>query len=206
MPGIACADGIFAGKIRVIDGDTFDVGAQRVRLFGIDAPEAGQPCKTDNGTDHDCGDWVTAQVRDIFQGKAARCEPLDRDRYGRTVARCYVADQDVGRRLVSDGLAYAYRRYAMDYDLEEKAALVALRGIHGFVLQSPAQHRLTRIPGRTPASAACPIKGNISKSGRIYHMPGQRDYDRTGIDEARGERWFCTEAEARAAGWRPSRS
>jgi len=59
-------------------------------------------------------------------------------------------------------------------------------------------------PGHLP-SADCVIKGNISSSGRIYHLPGSAAYDKTNIDESRGERWFCTEAEARAAGWRPTR-
>jgi hypothetical protein len=51
----------------------------------------------------------------------------------------------------------------------------------------------------------CDIKGNISIDGdKIYHMPGQKYYEVTNIDPAYGERWFCTEAEARAAGWRKS--
>jgi hypothetical protein len=56
--------------------------------------------------------------------------------------------------------------------------------------------------------STCQIKGNISyNSGeRIYHMPGQEDYFRTKINWADGERWFCTEAEARAAGWRRARN
>ena len=53
-----------------------------------------------------------------------------------------------------------------------------------------------------PASGKCRIKGNISGSGKIYHVPGSTWYDRTQIDEASGERWFCSEEEARAAGWR----
>jgi hypothetical protein len=52
----------------------------------------------------------------------------------------------------------------------------------------------------------CVIKGNLSwKTGeRIYHMPGQRFYGRTVISPAKGEAWFCTEAEAQANGWRKS--
>lgn len=57
----------------------------------------------------------------------------------------------------------------------------------------------------TPPHGNCLIKGNISPGGRIYHVPGSDSYDETRIDEARGERWFCTEAEAREAGWRPAR-
>jgi hypothetical protein len=49
----------------------------------------------------------------------------------------------------------------------------------------------------------CRIKGNISWSGeRIYHLPGDEYYDATRINTAKGERWFCTEAEAQDAGWR----
>lgn len=54
-------------------------------------------------------------------------------------------------------------------------------------------------------SQACRIKGNISQNGeRIYHVPGGRWYARTRIDRFKGERWFCSEEEARAAGWRKS--
>lgn len=55
---------------------------------------------------------------------------------------------------------------------------------------------------------ACVIKGNVSfDSGeRIYHVPGQEYYDATVINEDFGERWFCSEEEAVAAGWRKSRA
>jgi hypothetical protein len=54
---------------------------------------------------------------------------------------------------------------------------------------------------------ACTIKGNISVNTgeRIYHVPGGRWYDQTNIDPPRGERWFCSEDEARTAGWRRAR-
>ena len=49
----------------------------------------------------------------------------------------------------------------------------------------------------------CLIKGNLSSKGeRIYHPPGCRYYNSTNIDPKRGERWFCSEQEAVAAGWR----
>ena len=48
----------------------------------------------------------------------------------------------------------------------------------------------------------CAIKGNINAKGRrIYHVPGSASYGPTIIDEGKGECWFCSEAEARAAGW-----
>ena len=58
-----------------------------------------------------------------------------------------------------------------------------------------------------PILVGCSIKGNISNSGeRIYHLPGQEYYAQTRINWFSGERWFCSEADARAAGWRKSRS
>lgn len=54
--------------------------------------------------------------------------------------------------------------------------------------------------------AGCRIKGNVSRMGeRIYHVPGQEYYDVTRVSLLRGERWFCSEAEARKAGWRRSK-
>ncbi|MBB3952609.1 hypothetical protein [Aureimonas jatrophae] len=53
-----------------------------------------------------------------------------------------------------------------------------------------------------PEHQQCSIKGNLSKNGVLYHMPGDEHYPDTRIDTSRGERWFCTEAEAQAAGWR----
>lgn len=52
----------------------------------------------------------------------------------------------------------------------------------------------------------CAIKGNVSinTGERIYHVPGQRYYAETRISPRHGERWFCSEVEARAAGWRRS--
>ncbi|MBT4016600.1 MAG: hypothetical protein HOE62_01525 [Alphaproteobacteria bacterium] len=50
--------------------------------------------------------------------------------------------------------------------------------------------------------SGCKIKGNISKSGKIYHVPGSRWYDQTNIDASVGEKWFCSVSEAEQAGWR----
>lgn len=53
---------------------------------------------------------------------------------------------------------------------------------------------------------SCNIKGNVSigSGERIYHVPGQQDYLSTKISPQYGERWFCTETDALAAGWRPA--
>lgn len=62
------------------------------------------------------------------------------------------------------------------------------------------------LAGRFGLAPGCNIKGNIAIGGeRIYHMPGQSYYSDTQVSPLRGERWFCSEADARAAGWRRSR-
>ncbi|TPJ11444.1 hypothetical protein FJW04_24105 [Mesorhizobium sp. B2-7-3] len=72
------------------------------------------------------------------------------------------------------------------------------------------QHHLPTVHHRGDANAApngCNIKGNISmETGeRIYHMPGQRYYNDTDVNPAKGERWFCSQWEAWWAGWRKSK-
>lgn len=57
-------------------------------------------------------------------------------------------------------------------------------------------------PDPMPAPPCDLIKGNISQDGRmLYHAPGMPNYDQVKIDEAKGERFFCSEAEAQDAGW-----
>ena len=207
----------FSGPVRVIDGDTFDVAGTRVRLHGIDAAEDDQTCEI-GGATWRCGAWVTGRVRDLFEGRTASCDPVETDRYGRTVARCSVEAMgdakdagvrvDLGAEIVGRGLAVAYRAYSMDYVDVEAAARAKGVGVFAGAMEDPAAHRAAARasgPGREPPDPACPIKGNISGNGHIYHPPGGRFYARTSIDEDRGERWFCTPAEAIAAGWRAAR-
>ena len=192
------------GTVRVIDADTIDVGGTRVRLFGIDAPEMGQPCRAD-GRQWDCGAWTRDAVRNRFEGTYARCQTRDTDRYGRVVAQCAVDGQDIGQLIVHSGLAWAFRRYSETYDLDEKAAAVAGRGLWAVEVQMPSDYRAAQFSNDPVPDQNCAIKGNISSGGRIYHMPGQEHYGRTRINPANGERWFCSPAEAQAAGWRAAR-
>ena len=199
------------GVVRVVDGDTFVIGGQKVRLQAVDAPEMAQTCTEKSGQRRvwACGAWVAAQARALFQGQRASCQASGHDRYGRVVARCSVAGQDMGATLVGAGLAFAYLRFGDDYAQAERAARRQGRGLHAHDMISPATYRAqarANSAGTAPTGRACTIKGNISAQGkRIFHSPGQADYARTVISPEKGERWFCTAAEARAAGWRAAR-
>jgi hypothetical protein len=181
------------------------VGDEKVRLFGIDAPELDQTCRRPDGAVWRCGDWSRDEVHRMFQGESADCEAIGTDPYGRTLAVCSVAGRDMGETLVTNGLARAYLRYSDLYLETEKAAIVTGRGIFGSDMAAPEAFRAADRPALQTAPRDCVIKGNVSNAGRIYHVPGQENYADTQINGARGERWFCTEAEARAAGWRPAR-
>ncbi|WP_171173807.1 thermonuclease family protein [Ruegeria sp. HKCCD8929] len=205
LPMAVEAAEILSGPVRVVDADTWDVGGIRVRLHGIDAPELDQTCQSDDGAHWSCGVWVTNQVRDLYQDEKARCRVLDRDRYRRAVARCLVEGADAGQILVARGLAFAYRKYATVYVPQERAAVAARAGLHAGKVQAPWLFR-SMSKAAQPGSD-CKIKGNISARGeKIYHLPGQKFYARTRINESKGERWFCSAAAARKAGWRRARS
>lgn len=222
--GLAVARPII-GPVRVIDADTFEVGGTRVRLHGVDAAERDQLCWDEDGQAWPCGQWATEEARALFEGRLAWCRRLDTDRYGRAVARCAaglggiarakdgaggVAPwADVGAEVVGRGMAVAYRDYSDDYVGVEAIARAKGEGVFAGSMIEPAAHRAgARAARATPPEAApepgCAIKGNLSDSGRVFHLPGGAFYERTRIDEASGERWFCSPEEAVAAGWRPS--
>jgi endonuclease YncB( thermonuclease family) len=192
------------GAVRVIDADTLEVGGVRVRLHGVDAPEAAQLCRDPLGRDWPCGAWATAQARALWDGREASCVLVERDRYGREVSRCAVEGRDLGAALVASGAALAYVAYSPDYLPEERAAEAGARGLWQGSFDLPWDWRRERrgASAASAASGACPVKGNLSDRGRIYHLPGSPAYAATRIDEAAGERWFCSAAEAEAAGWR----
>jgi endonuclease YncB( thermonuclease family) len=217
------------GRASVIDGDTIEIHGTRIRLYGIDAPESDQTC-IDDGNPTRCGQRAALALADKIAEHSVNCEPKDRDRYGRVVAICRSAGEDLNAWMVTQGMAVAYRQYSSDYILQEERAKVAKRGIwkgdfvfpwdwrhdkenhayrvlpRSFKSAPAAGGSFSNAQSSTAASGQCLIKGNISQSGeRIYHVPGGAFYDRTIISVAKGERWFCSEAEAQAAGWRRSR-
>jgi len=142
-PEVAVAepgDGRLEGRARVIDGDTLDIGAVRVRLHGIDAFERDQTCDRPHGR-WACGAAATRALKARVEGRRLVCRVRDTDRYGRKVSRCEREGLDVGRMLVAEGLALAYRRYSRDYIDEEAAARAGSRGAWSGSFDRPEQWR-----------------------------------------------------------------
>lgn len=90
----------------VYDGDTVavrcDSGTLTVRVWGIDAPERGQK---------PWGERSRGHLSNLLPGDTVRLQVADIDRYGRTVARIYQGDQDIGLALVRQGGAVIYPQY-----------------------------------------------------------------------------------------------
>ncbi|GJD42838.1 hypothetical protein AFCDBAGC_0680 [Methylobacterium cerastii] len=215
------------GRASVTDGDTVVIHGTRIRLHGIDAPESAQLCQDVAGKSYRCGQTAALALSDRIGEAPISCEPRDTDRYGRTVAICRKGAEDLNAWMVAQGHAVAYRRYATDYVEAEATAKAAKHGIWAGSFTTPSEWRRGErgmymgfaAPGgpdgpipapvsraEPPAAGGCTIKGNISRKGeQVYHLPGSRDYDRTRIDAKTGERMFCTEDEAKAAGWRATR-
>jgi endonuclease YncB( thermonuclease family) len=207
------------GRATVIDGDTIEISGQRIRFNGIDAPESAQRCQNASGKSYACGrDAANALDEFLAASRPATCRFVDRDQYGRFVGNCARADfQSVQEWLVANGHALDWPRYSNGaFAALETSARQGRRGIWQGEFQKPWDWRAAQREQTAPSkaiqspsfaivgqSAACNIKGNISRKGeRIYHIPGQKFYDRTKISKSKDERWFCSEDKARAAGWR----
>ena len=211
------------GKARVADGDTINIGGIQIRLEGIDAPETEQTCIGAKGDQWQCGKTATQRLAGLIKGEEVICEKSGEDRYKRTLAFCRLSDGiELNAWLVREGLALAFVRYSARYVKEEKEAKDAKRGLWAGTFQAPWEWRASngsqeyaapvgllqnaQQKSAPNAKADCLIKGNINRSGdRIYHVPGSKWYSRTEISERNGERWFCSVAEAEAAGWRAPR-
>jgi len=109
------------------------------------------------------------------------------------VSAGYVANPPAGLSVYSNIPACAYAGSSL---VAQPAPTVAQ--------PAPTVARPSCGGGCTQQLSGCNIKGNVGyNSGeRIYHVPGQAYYNDTVINSRYGERWFCTESEAQAAGWR----
>lgn len=207
------------GRATVIDGDTIDIRGERIRLGGVDAPEFSQLCLDGSGREYRCGSQAANALSDVLATSTpVSCTFIERDAYKRFVGECRLANgASVQEWLVSSGFALDWVRYSGGkYAALQEEARIARRGIWQGEFQPPWEWRAGnrgRKKQKEPATQAassersgdCVIKGNISSKGvRIFHVPGQRDYQKTKISEGKGERWFCSAEEAVATGWRPA--
>ncbi|WP_285295573.1 thermonuclease family protein [Aureimonas altamirensis] len=111
---------VLTGEVRVIDGDTFDLGDSRIRLWGIDAPES----------DTEMGPPSTEFLRSLLVG-AVECQPTGDETFNRIVARCTTpSGDDVGEAMVSAGWAIDWPSYSDGvYAEAQRMAISQVRGM-----------------------------------------------------------------------------
>jgi len=206
--------------LRVIDGDTIEIeDLGKVRLIGIDTPETVDPRKPVQ-----CfGKEASGKAKEMLLGKKVHLEsdPTqgDKDKYNRALRYVFLEDgTNFNKWMIENGYAHEYTynipyKYQREFKDAEKSARDNNRGLWasdtcaGNTNPAATQSSGSKLSNQqsNQSNGQCLIKGNISSSGeKIYHMPGGAYYNKTIIDKSRGERWFCTEADAQAAGWRRS--
>ena len=115
-------------NILITDGDTIKIGKEKIRLFGIDAPEIKQICKNKNNDPYACGkeskDFLIGLLK-VNLNKKIYCYYSERDRYNRIVGECFIGANssiNINAKMVSYGHAVAYLKYSKKYlDAQNKA-------------------------------------------------------------------------------------
>lgn len=199
----------------VVDGDTFDImlnnKEERIRLLLVDTPETKHPTKPVQPF----GPEASQFTKDTLEGKEVTVEfdVSERDKYGRLLAYIWIDGKMFNEMLLEKGLARVAYIYAPNtkyvdefYGIQKEAQK---KGVGIWSLENYAQEDGFHADGKDSAvkkqegevpqtDSDCLIKGNINSKGeKIYHTPDSPSYKIT-----KPEKWFCTEKEAQAAGFR----
>jgi endonuclease YncB( thermonuclease family) len=192
------------GRAEALSGDLLRVAGTTVRLAGIEAPERQQTCGA-GGRRYQCGAAAQVALGRLVNGRALSCTLSGTDPAGRPLATCTRGGTlDVNGELVRQGHAFAASGLFGGYSGLEREARTAKAGMWaGGEAERPAEFRAkVWEEAKRRAPDGCPIKGLVTGRERVYVLPWSPDYERGRIQKARGERWFCSEQEALAAGWK----
>ena len=214
------------------DGDTLRVNDRMFRLDGIDAPEIDQTCLDDSAKVWPCGVEARDRLNAHINNRPVQCEDRGPDPFypKRRMGICLIPGEalTLNQWLVLEGWAINFEPYAKGrFTDEESDARENWRGIWGACFAEPRDVRRWNLNGAKLLGAGCrrghenrtreklfrvdaamppgcPIKGKLALRAQIpghqgvYHMPGCRSY--RGLKRA--QRWFCSEEDAQAAGFR----
>lgn len=173
----------------VIDGDSFKIAnKQTIRLASLDAPE-----------DEFCmGAEATKALTKKILGKRVILRDVKTDIYRRILALVYVNGELVNEYMIRGGFAVTTRE-AIDENENVSAANTNARENHLGVYS-------TECFQKDPPNPKCPIKGNIDDRNKKkeYLTPDCRAYNRVIVEKSFGEEWFCTENQAKKAGYTKS--
>ena len=153
LHGPASSSEVVRGKAGVVDGDTIVVDGKKVRLEGIDAPEAGQRCTHKNGRTWRCGLAATKLVIRAIGEREVTCSIVGRDRYNRRLGQCWILERrpsgkwaasDLNAHLIKKGLALAYQKYSVRFAALEELAREDRTNMWSGKFNAPWDHRAER--------------------------------------------------------------
>ena len=139
----AAARGEIAGPASVIDGDTIEIDGRKIRLYGVDAPEAAQTCV--GRSEWRCGIEATKALTRKIGSHAVSCEERDGAGGGDVFATCRLGGEDLASWLATAGWALAWRAQSSDYLGEEQGARAARRGVWRGAILAPWDWRAAQM-------------------------------------------------------------
>ena len=174
-----------------------------MRLTGIEAPESEQRCGK-GANRWRCGAVAETALARLVNGRTVSCTLSGSDEAGRALGQCTVGQKDVGAELVRQGYVFADGGFLARYAGEEREARAAKAGLWSGEVERPAAYRAKLWEeAKRRAPEGCPIKGQVSGASRASTCcRGRRTTSASRVQKARGERWFCSEQEAVAAGFK----
>jgi endonuclease YncB( thermonuclease family) len=202
-PAAAETTATFFGPGRALEGDRLEVDGRVVRLWGIDAPELRQSCVR-AGAFWPCGRKAYEHLAAFLDGQIVTCRVMPESVPSRTVAKCAVQGLDVAAELATRGFAMVPPNGTQYCIPNRNEGRTRGAGLWSGVYVNPWEWRQgKRVVEWINDLRGCAVKGDIDDAGaRIFYLPFHRRYETIRIEVAKGERWFCVEEEARAAGWR----
>ncbi|MEM9354739.1 MAG: thermonuclease family protein [Pseudomonadota bacterium] len=199
----ANAASTLSGKAAVIDGNTLEIEGRQVRLLGIDAPEAAQELQlTTGGTDF-LGRGAAMMLRSLITANTVRCELSDqKDGRGLPLATCFNNSVDVAAEMIASGMARASASYPSPYAGVEAKAKVEKKGFWRDQSEAPWSFRVRRLEAfKKTAARDCVFKAISDRGRKTLITPWSPWYNDVQVNLARGDRWFCSEAQAVSQGW-----
>ena len=204
IPAVTSQPTLIEGKAKSLTGDSMLVNGKHIVLSGIEAPELRQRCRRANGRRWNCGRSALNALRRVTGSHNVSCSVADTDGAGRYIATCRIGEKDIAAEMVRNGHVFASGGFFSSYSGEEDEAEERKLGIWTGDAQRPAEFRAERWEtAKADAPEGCPIKGKdrLRSRNKVYILPWSARYDSYQVAERRGDRWFCSEEEAQAAGW-----
>jgi len=172
----------------VFDGDTFYLeNNQKVRLLNCNAPEEGL-----------CGaEDAKRRLEELILNKKVKVDWMTTDQFGRGVGLVYQGNKCINKTMTAEGwVFYEGRKFegSDDFVVLSRKAKEERKGIY-----QPKCYQEENLQ-----NPDCVIKGNTSRNSneKIYHFPGCSNYSRIMVEKFDGDQWFCTEEEAKKAGYK----